>query len=76
MQTDCAAGRRTQRRWRITAWTTGGTGPNAQWALHGARDGLAFANATPTSDLAAWDQINDPGWLQAHFTDASEREPR
>jgi hypothetical protein len=54
---------------RITTWTSTGTGPYADWARAGARDGVAFAErAGPQA--AVWDQLNDPAWLDARFAAA------
>jgi hypothetical protein len=52
---------------RIAAWAGSGTGPYARWAARGAAGGVAFAATVPPGDLAAWDQINQPGWLRAQF---------
>lgn len=52
---------------RIAAWTTGGEGEFAEFALSGAREGVAFAHeAARVRD--EFDQLNDPGWLFARFT--------
>lgn len=54
---------------RISVWKSAGTGPYAGHAARGARDGLAFA-ATVGDDLTAWEQLNDPAWLQVRFETA------
>jgi len=52
---------------RIAAWTVGGEGEFAEFALLGAREGVAFAHeAARVRD--EFDQLNDPGWLFARFT--------
>ncbi|WP_232248236.1 hypothetical protein [Streptacidiphilus rugosus] len=51
---------------RITAWKGCDRGDFAQYAVSGAREGVAFA-----ADFARcpheFDQLNDPDWLQARF---------
>ncbi|MFI6658067.1 hypothetical protein ACIBL8_21390 [Streptomyces sp. NPDC050523] len=51
---------------RIAAWMAGGDGEFARFALSGAREGVAFA-AEAARVPAAFDQLNDPAWLQARF---------
>ncbi|MFG1921072.1 hypothetical protein [Cryptosporangium sp. NPDC048952] len=55
---------------RITAWTSGGTGPHADEAAFGAREGLTFAAAS-ADDPIAWAQLNDPAWLRARFAEST-----
>ncbi|CUU61267.1 hypothetical protein Ga0074812_1712 [Parafrankia irregularis] len=58
----------TATRQRLEAWTAGGRGAFAPWAVRGARDGIAFAARARTLD--DWDQINDPMWLHARFRES------
>jgi hypothetical protein len=64
-----------ERTGRIHAWTNPGQGEHAEWAAAGARDGLAFANATPASNVAAWDRLNDPAWLRRWFATRTAATP-
>ncbi|MET8947225.1 hypothetical protein ABZX30_27640 [Streptomyces sp. NPDC004542] len=52
---------------RIAAWTAGGEGEFAQFAVSGAREGVAFAHGAARAP-ALFDQLNDPAWLYARFT--------
>jgi hypothetical protein len=52
---------------RIAAWTAGGEGEFAQFAVSGAREGVVFAReAARLPDR--FDKLNDPEWLHARFT--------
>ncbi len=52
---------------RIAAWTAGGAGEFARFAVFGAREGVAFAHeAERTPQL--FDRLNDPTWLRDRFT--------
>ncbi|WP_329438041.1 hypothetical protein [Streptomyces canus] len=54
---------------RIAAWTGGAEGEFAEFAVAGARVGVAFArDAVREPDL--FDNFNDPAWLSARFTAA------
>jgi hypothetical protein len=52
---------------RLSAWQHIGHGPFGAWARQGAADGIAFARLAGTNP-AVWALINDPHWLDAHFT--------
>jgi hypothetical protein len=52
---------------QIAAWTGGGVGEFAAFALSGAREGVAFAQEAARVP-ALFEKLNDPGWLYARFT--------
>ncbi|MCX4609400.1 hypothetical protein [Streptomyces mirabilis] len=52
---------------RIAAWTGGGEGEFAQFAVSGAREGVAFAGEA-ARDPELFDKLNDPAWLYQRFT--------
>lgn len=52
---------------RIAAWIAGGTGEFAQFAVSGAREGVAFALETARTPQL-FDRLNDPAWLLGRFT--------
>ncbi|MCX4406465.1 hypothetical protein OG840_33980 [Streptomyces sp. NBC_01764] len=52
---------------RIAAWTAGGEGEFAQFAVSGAREGVAFAGEA-ARDPELFDKLNDPAWLYERFT--------
>ncbi|GAB2326677.1 hypothetical protein [Streptomyces variabilis] len=52
---------------RIAAWTAGGEGEFAQFAVSGAHEGVAFAREAARVP-ARFDKLNDPGWLYTRFT--------
>ncbi|MEU6460091.1 hypothetical protein [Streptomyces sp. NPDC047065] len=54
---------------RIAAWTAGGEGEFAAFAVAGAREGVAFAHEAARVPVL-FDKLNDPGWLAARFTAA------
>ncbi|WP_105973504.1 hypothetical protein [Streptomyces geranii] len=58
---------------RIAAWTAGGEGEFAEFAVAGAREGIAFAREAARAP-ALFGQLNDPGWLVARFTAGHERQ--
>lgn len=52
---------------RIAAWTAGGEGEFAQFAVSGAREGVTFAHEAARLP-ARFDNLNDPEWLYRRFT--------
>ncbi|MFJ4648209.1 hypothetical protein ACIP6Q_32425 [Streptomyces bobili] len=52
---------------RIAAWTAGGEGEFAEFAVCGASEGVSFAHEAARVP-ALFDKLNDPGWLSARFT--------
>lgn len=52
---------------RIAAWTAGGEGDFAEFAISGAREGVDFAHEAARVP-ALFDKLNDPGWLFTRFT--------
>jgi hypothetical protein len=54
---------------RVATWLRGGQGDFAEWTTRGAHDGLAFSRELDGKDLARWDRLNDPAWLECRFTE-------
>ncbi|KPI06153.1 hypothetical protein OK006_6582 [Actinobacteria bacterium OK006] len=52
---------------RIAAWTGGGEGEFAQFAVSGAQEGVAFAREAARLP-EQFDKLNDPAWLHEQFT--------
>lgn len=52
---------------RIAAWTAGGEGEFAEFAVSGAHEGVTFAHEAARAP-ARFDRLNDPGWLYEQFT--------
>ena len=48
-------------KYRLQVWTTHAKGPNAEWVLKGANDGVAFARSGADLNI-----INDWQWLRQH----------
>jgi hypothetical protein len=59
-----------QARSRIAIWTrVAGRGDFGEWAVRGARDGVAFARQCG-DEVGRWLLINDPAWLRSRFAAA------
>lgn len=52
---------------RLRTWQTVGHGEFGAWARQGAEDGISFARQAG-GNPAIWALINDPHWLDEHFT--------